>query len=299
MLVIAYAVSIPASFNWCEGQSCTPVENQYAHSYCGSCWAVATVGALSDRLKPILRAKNLPQAVLSIQDAMDCGQHYGYGDGCAGGEAWEVYQFVLEHGIVDASCNSYQARDLDCNPWARCRTCAPPRCKPVPLYTRYRIMAFDGVKGEKNMMKEIFQRGPIVCGIALSDAFWNYREGVFVEPRSHPLDHDIEVVGWGHETLPHRGPVDYWIVKNSFGSFWGENGYGRIHRGVNSSLVHSKCIFPIVNSSSAVESISDTSNNVEIHSVALANSIAWWQIILILILFVVGIFCAYKYMKKV
>jgi len=258
---------------------------------------VAAVSVLSDRLNSLLARRNLPQVELSIQDAMDCGQHYGFGDGCSGGETWETYQFILEHGIVDSSCNSYQARDLDCNPWSRCRTCAPPRCKPVQVYSRYRINGFDTVKGEKNMMREILERGPIACGVALPGSFWDYREGVFVEPRDHPLDHDIEVVGWGREVVA-RGYVDYWIVKNSFGSFWGENGYGRIYRSPNSSLTHSKCIFPIVNSSNAIETISSQTSMVEVPDVADASGFALWQIVLVFFGFIVGAFCAYRVVRK-
>lgn len=78
-------------------------------------------------------------------------------------------------------------------------------------------------------MNEIFQRGPITCALAVTDALRNYTGGIFVDTTGRvEEDHDISVTGWGEEN-----GVKYWIVRNSWGSYWGENGTFRLIRGTN------------------------------------------------------------------
>eukprot|EP01025_Chloroclados_australasicus_P001728 TRINITY_DN104272_c0_g1_i1.p3 TRINITY_DN104272_c0_g1~~TRINITY_DN104272_c0_g1_i1.p3 ORF type:complete len:137 (+),score=33.43 TRINITY_DN104272_c0_g1_i1:3-413(+) len=79
------------------------------------------------------------------------------------------------------------------------------------------------------MMSEIYQRGPITCSTASPDAFvYDYRGGIYDGPNDTAIDHDVEVVGWGEEN-----GKKYWIVRNSWGTFWGELGYYRVERGTN------------------------------------------------------------------
>ena len=65
------------------------------------------------------------------------------------------------------------------------------------------------------MMSEIIQRGPITCSIACPDDFiWNYTGGVYTDKNnSTDVDHDVEVVGWGHED-----GKDFWHIRNSWGN---------------------------------------------------------------------------------
>ena len=70
------------------------------------------------------------------------------------------------------------------------------------------------------MQTEIYKRGPITCSIATPDDFtYQYRAGIFrghTNSTAAEIDHDVEVVGWGT-----RDGVDFWIVRNSWGTFWG------------------------------------------------------------------------------
>jgi cathepsin X len=75
------------------------------------------------------------------------------------------------------------------------------------------------------MMKEIFNRGPISCGIDAVPLL-NYQTGI-VTKRSDNTDHVISVTGWG--TDPVKG--FYWIVRNSWGEYWGEMGFVRVGEG--------------------------------------------------------------------
>merc|ERR1719311_1737743 len=72
-------------------------------------------------------------------------------------------------------------------------------------------------------MKEIFARGPISCGID-ANPLLNYESGIIKHRWSFMIDHVISVVGWGKD--PEEG--EYWIVRNSWGEYWGEMGYVRV-----------------------------------------------------------------------
>merc|ERR1712139_490653 len=76
--------------------------------------------------------------------------------------------------------------------------------------------------GSDAMMKEIFNRGPIACGIA-ADPILNYEGGIVTE-KNDGVDHVVSVVGWGSDAKDGK----YWIVRNSWGEYWGEFGYVRV-----------------------------------------------------------------------
>ena len=74
-------------------------------------------------------------------------------------------------------------------------------------------------------MAEIYARGPIVCGIMATKPFLDYTKGIYAD---HPkkkikLDHAVSVAGWGVEN-----GIEYWLVRNSRGTTWGEGGWFRI-----------------------------------------------------------------------
>lgn len=245
---------VPTDYNWCADSKCAPVPNQYLPHYCGSCFAQAALGAMGDRIAKLTN-QVLP---LSVQDVIECGREMGHNKGCEGGSAHEVYEYVQQYGVPDASCNPYQAFSTlgVCDMHMRCNTCwpRPPHpsgkapCDPIDSFHLYHINGYGAACGQEAMMREISTNGPISCGIATPDAFWAYTGGVYVEGGHSEVDHDVEVVGWGVE---HESDVEvpYWLVKNSFGTFWGEDGYIRVAQSPNTTLVSKCCHFPIVDSS--------------------------------------------------
>ncbi|CAI7798719.1 unnamed protein product [Closterium sp. NIES-54] len=86
---------------------------------------------------------------------------------------------------------------------------------------------------------QIAARGPIACGIAVNDDFYkNYKGGIYNDTTGFlDVDHVITVGGWG--TSPEG--VKYWIGRNSWGTYWGENGWFRIVRGTNNLAIESGC----------------------------------------------------------
>jgi len=87
------------------------------------------------------------------------------------------------------------------------------------------------------MMNEIYQRGPITCTIAVEPYFMNYTGGIWIDNSTRKDDdHDISVTGWGVEN-----GTKYWIVRNSWGSYWGEGGNFRIIRGIDNLGIEGAC----------------------------------------------------------
>jgi len=88
------------------------------------------------------------------------------------------------------------------------------------------------------MAKEIYARGPIACGIDAGPIL-NYEGGV-VDEQGSGVDHIVSVVGWGTEN-----GKEYWIVRNSWGEYWGEMGYVRVAKGNNALYLESNCAWAV------------------------------------------------------
>ena len=87
------------------------------------------------------------------------------------------------------------------------------------------------------MMQEIYQRGPIACAIAVPPAFRNYTSGIFEDTTgAMEKTHEISVVGFGVEN-----GTKYWMVRNSWGTQWGDQGFAKVIRGVNNINIESEC----------------------------------------------------------
>mmetsp|Transcript_73780 Transcript_73780/g.173118 ORF Transcript_73780/g.173118 Transcript_73780/m.173118 type:complete len:396 (+) Transcript_73780:61-1248(+) len=245
---------LPASFDWRSvgGRNfVTSDVNQHIPQYCGSCWIHGTTAALNDRIK-IMRKGQFPDVMLARQVLMNCVPDPTNTSvpppGCDGGDPWMIHKYLMDNDVPDETCMPYQARNMQCNPSDQCRNCLPKHgCWSIDTWTGYGVSSFGNLSGEVAMMKEIYARGPIACSFATDAMFMmNYskvaaeNEGVFVSNKTYTtddIDHTMEVAGWGTTA----SGMKYWIIRNSWGTYWGSNGWLKLKRGVNMLQSESEC----------------------------------------------------------
>ena len=143
---------------------------------------------------------------------------------------------------TDETCSQYEARGHDnghnCSAMTKCKHCwAHQNCTIPDTYSVYQVDEFANMKGEDAMLQEIYQRGPISCGVAATDGLIKYTGGIFNDTTgAKDLDHEISIVGFGVEN-----GTKYWKMRNSWGREWGEQGFARVIRGVNNIGIETDC----------------------------------------------------------
>jgi len=270
------------------------------NEYCGACWAFATTSHLSDRLNIARgnifpRLEISPQVLITCGPSYEAGCSDG-GDPSAGlkwihengipGETCHNYE------AKDLKCNA-SAVCQDCNfatGICDARTKFPVHTiqgyghlEPVGDITKKEVIAAMVLR----MKAEIVARGPIVCQMSCPDPvgsehdgyvddyqpFYNKWGSDFAPHILHDtqyscnnsdwdtcVDHNVVVSGFGIETKTDGEEVPYWIVRNSWGEWWGEQGWFRIVQGVNNLGIESGCDFAVVNASSAFAAWPRSSN---------------------------------------
>ncbi|CAD5219797.1 unnamed protein product [Bursaphelenchus xylophilus] len=218
-------------------------------SLCGSCWAVSSSGAFSDRL---CIASNGSRAVaLSADDLLSCCSNCG--NGCTGGYPFRAFDYIRTSGIVTGgnysdttTCLPYPfppCTGSSRGSYAQCKGFSgnfpAPQCKGQcqPRYNRYYqqdknfgLTALSFRQNPQAMQQEIMRNGPIVfSAMEIYEDFMYYKGGVYQHISGGYVGlHAVRVIGWGEQNN-----VPYWIVANSWGPQWGENGFFRILRGYN------------------------------------------------------------------
>jgi cathepsin X len=189
---------VPSEWDWRNVSGvnyATPAVNQHIPQYCGSCWLHGSTSAFGDRLK-ILSHNTFPEVEISRQVLLDC-QECG---SCGGGDHNCVAQYLAKTGLPDETCAPYRAADGDCNAEAYCKTCSPSNgCAAVKNYKVYKAAEYGTVVGATQMKAEIYARGPISCGMAVTDAFekWFFAQtpGIYSEnSEGLGINHIISVV---------------------------------------------------------------------------------------------------------
>jgi cathepsin X len=162
-----------------------------------------------------------PNLMLSVQHLLDCG----YIGSCAGGDDLAAYYYAHHKGIPDDTCNLYQAKDQNCSLVNQCGTCdSSGQCHPVTNYKRWFVSEYGIVSGAHAIKSEVYRRGPVSCLMDATAELHNYTGGIYQQYKLLPIpNHVVSIVGWGKEN-----GTEYWIVRNSWGEFWGERGFFRI-----------------------------------------------------------------------
>lgn len=232
--------ALPKELDWRakDGKNYTTVtRNQHIPLYCGACYSFGATSALSDRIR-IARGGVGREINIAMQVVLNCDTK---DNGCSGGDATSVYHWIKQNSVPDETCQPYEARGHDtgntCEPKDVCRTCDADGCRAAEKYEVYGIEEHSAVRGEFQMMAEL-QRGPIACAIATPESFVNWLGWDIYEDRNHStdIDHIISVVGYGTDN-----GKDYWILRNSWGTYWGHYGWARVARGINNIMIEQDC----------------------------------------------------------
>ena len=251
---------LPSAFAWnniAGVNYLTKNLNQHIPVYCGSCWAHGSISSLADRIK-IRRKAAWPDINLSIQFLLNCQM----GGSCNGGDHLATYKAIHEYGSIPYDdCMIYQACSSDsseegcknnkqmfeCTATNICKTCDTftnrgGTCSPIMHYPNATIASYGAVKGSADMMAEIYKNGPIACGINAEEIV-DYTGGVLDLPHQlKMINHIISVVGWGYDGAINK---QYWIIRNSWGSYYGELGFLRLVLGENQLGIEKSCAFAI------------------------------------------------------
>uniref|UniRef100_A0A6C0BSP6 Peptidase C1A papain C-terminal domain-containing protein n=1 Tax=viral metagenome TaxID=1070528 RepID=A0A6C0BSP6_9ZZZZ len=202
---------IPSHFDWREKNAVSSVKNQ---GDCGGCWAFSATGAIEG----LVSIKTDVLYNLSQQELIDCSSSYG-NKGCEGGSMDSAFQYVIDNGLCLNITYPYEGED---------EMCEKKDCKSVVKINNYT----DIVNNDEKVLKRAVYQQPVSVAIqANKRSFQLYRSGIYSDlDCGTQLDHGVLLVGYGYDLFH---DMDYWIIKNSWGKTWGENGYIRIQRNVD------------------------------------------------------------------
>ena len=213
---------LPDNFDWRLKGAVTHVKNQGS---CGSCWAFSAVGCVEGA--HFVNTSKL--VALSEQELLDCELT---SMGCNGGWAQVALEWAKK-GVMNETAYPYKAVK---------GTCAFDESKVVAKVTNiYGIMPNMPSKMQEN----IVAHGPISISLDATK-FHAYLGGIMngTDCSKITANHAVLLVGWGVEAST---GTKYWIIKNSWGPTWGENGYIRIVRGSNACNVERLAIAAAAN----------------------------------------------------
>jgi len=201
--------SLPDSVDWRTKKIITPVKDQGG---CGSCWAFAAV----ETIEAMYTQATGNTLIMSPQNMVSCTpnpQHCGGTGGCAGATSELGYQYVADKGLAAEKDYPYRGVTGKCD-----------ETKPKSVH----IHSF--VKLPENnytaLVTAVATIGPIAVSVD-AEPWMSYSSGVFTGCGLNRIDinHAVQAVGYGTAS-----GKDYWIVRNSWGGFWGESGYIRLFK---------------------------------------------------------------------
>jgi hypothetical protein len=214
---------LPAQVIWKGTPADSPVKDQAA---CGSCWAFSSSAALE---AAVYRTTGT-QTLVSEQEMMDCGwEPPGSNTGCMGGDQHSAILWALQRGGV-AALADYPYRGVN----DFCRSSGGGgNFNKVPI--KGKLVVVKG--GEQSLQAALISQGPMAVSVdAESDDFRFYAGGVYYNPdcatAAADLNHAVVVSGYGIAD-EESGPTPFWLVKNIWSKYWGEDGYIRIAREPN------------------------------------------------------------------
>jgi len=231
--------ALPESVDWRSTDNpkkmvaITRVKNQ---GRCGSCWSFSATGALEGHWA--INEGDLIE--MSEQELIDCSKKDG-NMGCNGGLMDNAFNWEEGHDVCTEKSYDYTASEGQCHCSGPNGECTPQECDiAIP---NGRITGFVDVdQNDANALMEALTKGPVSIAIEADQSLFQfYKGGILKNNATDPddpdsdgvcgtqLDHGVLCVGYGTEEFEGK-KQGYWIVKNSWGPEWGDDGYIRLHR---------------------------------------------------------------------
>ncbi|KAA8524260.1 hypothetical protein F0562_010683 [Nyssa sinensis] len=202
--------AVPSTMDWRKKGAVTPVKDQ---GQCGCCWAFSAVAAM-EGITQLTTGKLIS---LAEQELVDCDTS-GEDQGCEGGLMDTAFQYIQQnHGLTTEANYPYKGVDGTCNTNKAANHAA-------------KITGYEDVPANsKSALLKAVANQPVSVAIdAGGSDFQFYSSGVFTGQCGTELDHGVTAVGYGTD----EDGTKYWLVKNSWGTGWGEEGYIRMQRDV-------------------------------------------------------------------
>jgi len=222
--------ALPDNWDWRLLGAVNPVKDQAS---CGSCWSFGSTGTLEGAY--FVKTGRLVR--LSEQQLVDCSWDQG-NNGCSGGEDFRVYKYIMAAGGIslDEEYGHYLGVDGKCH------------ANDVSKDKKIEITGFVNVTqySVEDLKKALYENGPVTIGInAGVKTFSFYSHGVYNDPKcvgdEDHINHQVLLVGYGSL----RGN-DYWLVKNSWSTYWGNDGYILIAQKDNICGVTTMATYPLI-----------------------------------------------------
>ncbi|KRZ10876.1 Cathepsin L [Trichinella zimbabwensis] len=202
----------PNKFDWRNYNVVTKIKRQ---GKCGSSWAFSTIA----NIESAWAIKFGDLISLSEQQIIDCDK---INRGCRGGQPLKAYQEIIRMTGIQAE-SDYPYTGLH-------GSCKLSKEK-IKVYINDTVLLH---KNETTIANYLCEHGPVAVRMN-ADILMLYRKGIINPTKSscNPnfLNHGATIVGYGEESWLHWWSNPYWIIKNSWGVDWGENGYFRLYRG--------------------------------------------------------------------
>ena len=226
--------SLPHAFDWRDKAGVvSEVKNQGS---CGSCWTFSTTGALEAHFAIHNGAWRTSR--LSEQQLIDCAQDFD-NHGCNGGLPSHAFEYIHNAGGLSSEFfYPYEAKGGACR-----------FKKEEAKIGAKTLKSFNITQGDElQIMAHLVHRGPVSIAFEVVPGFNLYKSGVYTSDKcksgTKDVNHAVLAVGYGvdHE----NGGIPYWIVKNSWGKNWGDEGYFKIVRGKNMCGLASCASYPVL-----------------------------------------------------
>ncbi|KAK6152042.1 hypothetical protein DH2020_014677 [Rehmannia glutinosa] len=219
-------VLLPETKDWRETGIVSPVKNQ---GHCGSCWTFSTTGALEAAYAQAF-GKGIS---LSEQQLVDCAGAFN-NFGCNGGLPSQAFEYIKYNGGLETE---------DAYPY----TGKDGLCKYSSENVGIRVLDSVNITlgAEDELKHAVALSRPVSVAFEVVDGFRAYNGGVYTSTKcgSSPMDvnHAVLAVGYGVEN-----GIPYWLIKNSWGADWGDNGYFKMEMGKNMCGVATCASYPVV-----------------------------------------------------